>query len=286
METVRLRWRCFRQRWIFLLLAGWMIAVGGAAAQSLQWQSLAPGLDLGRFIHRSGPDAAEIHVVVVRIDPTLWDLRLGLASETDGVDGLSAREWCQRQGFAAAINAGMFATDDLTHIGYLQHRGHVNNPRLSRYQSMAAFCPRTQDVVPFKIFDMDADDFSLNEVKRDYNCVVQNLRLIKRPGQNRWEPNAKAWIEAALGEDRHGRALMIFSRTPQSMYALNETLLAMPLELVSAQHLEGGPEAQLFVSVGDFRLEIVGGYENSRGPGALLSAAWPLPNVIGISPRK
>ena len=78
---------------------------------------------------------------------------------------------------------------------------------------------------------------------------------------------------------------MIFSRTPQSMHALNEALLALPLQLVCAQHLEGGPEAQLFVAVGDFSLEIIGGYENSSGAGALLGAAWPLPNVIGIVPR-
>jgi hypothetical protein len=263
----------------------WLALAAPSAAQPLQWRSLAPGLDLGRFIRPAGVDTAEMHIVLVRIDPAHWDLRLGLASETDGVDGLNAREWCQRQGFAAAINAGMFATDYLTHIGYLRHREHVNNPRLSRYQSLAAFCPRTAEVAPFRIFDMDAADFSLDEVKRCYGCVVQNLRLIKRPGQNRWDPQPKTWIEAALGEDRQGRALMIFSRTPHSMHTLNETLLTLPLQIVCAQHLEGGPEAQLFVTAGDFRLEIVGGYENSLGTGTVLGGAWPLPNVIGIVPR-
>jgi len=276
--------RCRWQQWGVLLVA-WLLAAGVATAETVQWRSLAPGLELGRYVRPAGAGAGEMHLVVVRVDPARWDLRLGLASEIDGADGLSAREWARRLGFAAAINAGMFATDALTHIGYLQHRGHVNNPRLSRYQSVAAFCPKKSGTVPFRIFDVDAPGFSLEQVKARYNCVVQNLRLIKRPGQNRWDPQPKTWVEAALGEDRQGRALMIFSRTPQSMHDLNEALLALPLEIVCAQHLEGGPEAQLFVSVGDFSLEIVGGYENGAGTGALLGAAWPLPNVIGIVAR-
>jgi hypothetical protein len=273
------RWR----QWGLVLILGVMAAA--ASAEPMQWRTLAPGLELGRFVGTVGPDASEMHIVVVRVDPAQWDLRLGLASETDGIDGLSAREWARRLGFAAAINAGMFATDYLTHIGYLQHREHVNNPRLSRYQSLAAFCPKTPGVAAFRIFDMDASDFSLDRIQRQYNCVVQNLRLIKRPGQNRWEPQRKTWIEAALGEDRQGRALLIFSRTPRSMHALNEALLALPLQIVCAQHLEGGPEAQLFVSVDDFSLEIIGGFENRSETGTILGAAWPLPNVIGVVPR-
>lgn len=276
---LRDRWR----QWGVALVLG--LVAASAAAEPLQWRTLAPGLALGRFVDPAGAAATGMHIVVVRIDPARWDLRLGLASETDGIDGLSAREWARRLGFVAVINAGMFATDYLTHIGYLQHREHVNNPRLSRYQSLAAFCPKAPEAVPFQIFDMDVPGFSLEGVKRRYNCMVQNLRLIKRPGENRWDPQPKAWIEAALGEDRQGRALMIFSRTPQSMHALNEMLLALPLEIVSAQHLEGGPEAQLFVSVGDFNLEIVGGYENSSAASAVLGAAWPLPNVIGVLPK-
>ncbi|MFA7426066.1 MAG: hypothetical protein WCZ16_13495, partial [Desulfosarcinaceae bacterium] len=191
-----MRLRC---RWLPLgmLVFFWLLPVGTAAAEPMQWRLLASGLELGRFARPARADGSEMHIVVVRIDPVHWDLRLGLASETDGIDGLSAREWARRSGFAAVINAGMFATDYLTHIGYLQHREHVNNPRLSRYQSLAAFCPKIPEAAPFKIFDMDAPGFSLDAVKRRYNCMVQNLRLIKRPGQNRWAPQPKTWIEAA-----------------------------------------------------------------------------------------
>lgn len=75
------------------------------------------------------------------------------------------------------------------------------------------------------------------------------------------------------------------SRTAHSMHMLNEALLELPLDIVCAQHLEGGPEAQLFVSVGDFNLEIVGGYETPFPQDHVLDVAWRLPNVIGIVPR-
>ena len=264
-------------------LAGLLLAVPGLAADD--WRPLAPGLELGRFARRTPDTAVEAHIVVLRIDPARWDLRLGLASEIDGVEGLGTREWCRRQGYVAAINAGMFATDYLTHIGYLQHREHVNNPRLSRYKSVAAFCPGEDGIPPFRIFDTDDPGFAMDAVKRRYNCVVQNLRLLKRPGINRWQPQNKIWIEAALGEDRDGRALFIYSRTPLSMHRLNELLLALPLDIVCAQHLEGGPEAQIYVAVGGFRLEIIGGYETPFDPDPGYTVAWPLPNVIGVAPR-
>ncbi len=227
-----------------------------------------------------------MHMVVVRVDPQIWDLRLALASETEGIEGLSAREWCRQKGFVAAINAGMFATDYLTHIGFLQHHNHINNPRVSRYQSVATFCPRRADLPRFRIFDRDEPDFSMEAIRRDYRCIIQNLRLIKRPGQNRWEPQNKTWIEAALGEDGQGRALLIMSRTVCSMYEFNQALLDLPLDVVCAQHLEGGPEAQLFISVGDFNLEILGGNETRFPKVPRWTAAWSLPNVIGIVPRR
>lgn len=260
-----------------------LVAATGAAGDD--WQTLAPGLELGRFTHQPATAAVEARILVVRIDPSRWDLRLGLASETENIDGLSARDWCRRRGYVAAINAGMFATDYVTHIGYLQHHEHVNNPRLSRYQSMAAFCPRRPGIPLFRIFDMDDDGFRVEAVKQQYNCVVQNLRLLKRPGLNRWQAQNKMWIEAALGEDRQGRALLIYSQTPLSMHRLNRTLLALPIDIVCAQHLEGGPEAQIYVAVDDFRLEVIGGYETQFEPGGGYTLAWPVPNVIGIAPR-
>jgi len=81
-------------------------------------------------------------ITIVRIDPHLWELAFIGLSQTGESTGHTARGWCQSQGLTAAINAGMFASDYKTHLGYLQFRGHVNSSHVNGYQSVAAFDPK------------------------------------------------------------------------------------------------------------------------------------------------
>jgi len=111
------------------------------------------------------------------------------------------------------------------------------------------------------------------------------LRLVKRPGSNQWGQQQKKWSEAALGEDDAGRTLFIFSRSPFPMHDLNRELLAAGIGLVAAQHLEGGPEAQLYVHAGSFEMEMFGSYETSFKENDANSIPWPVPNVLGVRPR-
>ncbi len=69
------------------------------------------------------------------------------------------------------------------------------------------------------------------------------------------------------------------------MHDLNEIILSLPIDLACAQHLEGGPEAQLYIEVGDRRVELVGSYETDFRKDDGNTYAYPLPNVIGIVPR-
>jgi Phosphodiester glycosidase len=112
------------------------------------------------------------------------------------------------------------------------------------------------------------------------------LRLIKRPGSNQWGKQDRMWSEAALGEDDAGRILFIFSRTPFSMQDLNEELLAAGIGVVAAQHLEGGPEAQLYVRAGSFKLEQFGSYETLFRENDSNATPWPIPNILGVRPRQ
>ena len=100
-------------------------------------------------------------------------------------------------------------------------------------------------------------------------------------GENRWEKQERQWSEAALAEDAAGNALFIFSRKPYSMFEFNEILLSLPLEITRAQHLEGGPEAQLFYRVGERSEELVGSFETGFSDDGNISA-WPIPNVIVV----
>lgn len=257
-----------------------------AAEGGLGWKTVEPGMEL-RFLEAQKEGVqSNSRIAVLRIDPALWDLEVLGTSRTGESTGHTARDWCQRHNLTAAINAGMFATDQKTHLGYLRYREHVNNSHQNNYQSVAAFDPRdSAGASRFRIFDLDAPGVTFQGILKDYASVVQNLRLVKRPGLNQWGQQERKWSEAALGEDRDGRILFIFSRVAFSMHDLAQELLASDIGLVAAQHLEGGPEAQLYLHARETKLEMFGSYETSFREDDNNAVAWPVPNILGVRPR-
>lgn len=247
------------------------------------FKQLSEGLELGQFKVAPATPVGDSTVVVLRIDPRLWGLTMICASTNPSSQNMTAKEWADQHSLIAAINAGMFNADYRTHMGFMKVGDHLNNPHANDYQSAAAFGRIKTGIPEFRIFDLD--EMSLDSIRANYSHVIQNLRLIKRPGVNRWSQQDKRWSEAALGEDTEGRVLFIYCRSPFSMHDLNRILLSLPIEIVSAQHLEGGPEAQLYLKQGETELELVGSYETSFNENDSNLRAWPVPNVIGIVPK-
>lgn len=262
------------------LAVGLLLAAPAAGASGEVWEALGPGLEFGQFtLADAGP--TPVPAQVLRIDPRRWELTLHGLPNGASV-GYTAREWSRRQGLVAAINAGMYQADYRTHSGFMSADGTVFSRGANGYLSAAAFEPVNPGDPPFRLFDLDDDP--LPSVLKRYRRVVQNLRLIKRPGENRWSPQERRWSEAALGEDREGRALLIFCGTPLPLDRLIGALLALPLGLVAAQHLEGGTQAQLYIAAGGRTLELVGGHEE----GFLAPEQhrpWPIPNALGVRAR-
>lgn len=102
------------------------------------------------------------------------------------------------------------------------------------------------------------------------------------PGNRR--PQAKEWSTAAIGLDRQVWVLFLHSRDPWSTHDFIEALRRLPLALSRAMYVEGGPEAQLYVRHGG--RELVGSYESGFHESDDNPAAWPVPNVIGVAPRR
>jgi hypothetical protein len=253
--------------------------VSGAAEDP--WTVLGGGLELGKF-ELAGPGSPPAQVHVLRVDPRRWELTLHGLPRGESV-GYTAREWSRREGLVAAINAGLYQSDYRTHSGYMRADGTVFSRGTNGYLSAAAFGPVNPQDPPFRLFDLDDDP--LAAVQARYRRVVQNLRMVKRPGENRWSSQERRWSEAALGEDREGRALLIFCSAPLPLDRLIDALLALPLGLVAAQHLEGGTQAQLFVAAGETTIELVGGHEGVFPAPEPNRPAWPIPNVIGVRAR-
>ncbi len=247
------------------------------------WKELESGLYLGEFTTQEKSVVGDSIITVLKINPKQWEIDIVTEAEIADRNTKTAKQWAKNHNLVAAINAGMFAADYSKHIGYMQTSRHINNKHVNSYQSVAAFSPKIDSKVPeFQIFDLDENDVTVDKILKDYSSVVQNLRLIKKPGENRWSNQNRIWSEAALGEDAEGNTLFIFSRSPFSMHDLIDELLGLDIKLVAAQHLEGGPEAQLYFKAGDIEQELFGSFKTSFFEKDSNPIAWPIPNVIGI----
>lgn len=261
-----------------------------ASAEAAPWRALAPGVGYATFSTKGAgafPLAvADSRLHVIRVDPRRALLR---ALTTSGLGGKpkAARRWVADEKLVAAINLGMYQNDHRTHVGYLRVEKHLNARRWVRaYRSVLLFGPRKRGLPALQVVDWRPGA----SVGEDYQVVSQNLRLIAsadgRRGRGVWSRQAKRWSEAALGVDGQGRLLLIFTRAPFSMWELNRFLLGLPLGIVRAMHLEGGPEASLSLRGAGVRRDLCGSYETGFRLDDTNREQWPLPNVLGVARRR
>jgi hypothetical protein len=109
---------------------------------------------------------------------------------------------------------------------------------------------------------------------------VQNLRLVRAPGENVWQPTHRKWSEAALALDKDGRLLLLFSRKPISMDLYAKALLGSDLNVVRAMHLEGGPEASLSLRTKAEQVDFNGSFETGFVENDKVAAQQAIPNVL------
>jgi hypothetical protein len=248
------------------------------------WIKIDSGLHYREFKAPVESDIGDSKILILKIDPREYDFVLLCASEKNGGQALNVREWAGRYGLIAAINAGMFQKDLKTNVGYMKNNAHLNNPRVHRtYASVFAFNPREADLPPAQIFETDVD--AIKKVIAGYHTVIQNLRLIKRPGLNRWSQQDKIWSEAALGQDQDGNLLFIFCESPYSMHDLSNFLLGLPVGIRCAQHLEGGVEASFYLRHNKTEISRTGRYKTSSVMSNPNGLFFPIPNVIGIKKK-
>ncbi|WP_395751311.1 phosphodiester glycosidase family protein [Prosthecobacter sp.] len=246
------------------------------APEPTGWRGLVPGIELGLFPAPGGLGRMQIVRVDVRSHP------LQLCSSSASQPMLTAEEWAAKKKLCLVINAGMYDKDGSTHCGYLKNHDFIQ-PAVFRsdYSSLCVFSPLAKETAPFRLLDTDDAGVEKDVLSR-YDVVIQNLRLIKHPGENRWKQQPKMWSEAALGEDKDGHALFIFCRTPSTMHDFNEHLLKLPIGIVSAQHLDGGPPASFYLNCGGVVIRGVGGYESGFNENSGSQKFWLLPHVIGV----
>jgi hypothetical protein len=271
------------------LTSGWAIVLLGVMhviparadgpGGAVSWEVLEPGLEFATAESPIPAAAGDSRIRVLRVDPTRYELTLLNSSAADGTRR-TAKEWAGRYGLVAAINASLYQTDNSTSVSLMTARGHTNNPRLSKHNAVLLFDRLDDSVPPVQIVDRTCRDFGA--VRTRYAAAVQNIRMVSCTRHNVWTPQPdKKWSTAAIGVDTQGRLLFVHVRSPLSTHDLIDALLALPLDLRETMYVEGGPEAQLYVTAGGRELEFVGSHGSSFA-GIENTYALPIPNVIGL----
>ena len=67
------------------------------------------------------------------------------------------------------------------------------------------------------------------------------------------------------------------------MYEFNDILLTLPIDIMCAQHLEGGPEASIYLKYKDFEIEKYGSHKPNLSGADYSQGAAYVPNIIGFS---
>lgn len=263
---------------ILLVLVAASAAPGSAPA--VTWRPIASGVEYAAIALEPRPAIGDGVLHVVRVDPKQARVRALAVSQLGGTIR-PAQQWCADHKLVAVINAGMYETDFSTHTGFFKLGPHVNAPRwVKKYQSLLLLGPRQAGLPGAELRDAASDATAASHV--DHETVIQNLRLIRDPGVNVWQQSDRRWSEAAIAMDRDGKLLLLFCRSPYSMRDFNRIVLALPLGVVRAMHVEGGPEASLSVHGHGVDLDLAGSYETGFNENDDNRRQWPIPNVIGV----
>ncbi len=255
------------------------------AAADLDWKVLEPGIAYAT-VQAPGPRPVSLsiddHLHLVRVDPKVRSVEAVMAGTGDG-RARTAAQWCRERHLAVAINMGMFQADRRTNTGYARSPKHLNNGHwAAKYKAALGFGALKSGAPPLVMADFD--DPAAKSRLADYGTVIQNLRLIKA-GRSVWEQQERRWSEAAVGVDRQGRLVFIFSRYPYTMKELTDILLALPLGIESAMHMDGGPPASLSIHAGGVDLDLNGSFETGALESDAVPAQLPIPNVLGVRCR-
>ena len=250
---------------------------------SQNWQQISEGLEYGAFLLENTSKYGESTVNIIRIKPASYDFELLLASEQGGKNR-NIKDWVNEFDLIGGTNAGMFQTDYSTGCGYLVNYEHKNNPSRHTTYNMYFVCNPKEDSLP-EAQMVDWEEPGAKKLIAGYNSVLQCIRMIATGGENVWSKQTDLWSEAALGQDTDGNILFIFCRSPYTMHDLIDQLLLLPVNLDKMMHLEGGPEASLYINQDTFHLECMGSYETNFVENDNQAAFWQIPNVIGIKKR-
>ena len=250
------------------------------SAELSAWRNLEKGLDLGIFQAPEKSDFGDSLIRILRADTASFGLRLLNASSKDQGKRRSVKNWANKNGLVAAINASMYQKNMLSSVSHMKSRQHTNNTWVSKDKTILAFDPDEKLSPPVRIIDRDCEDF--NTLRKQYGTLVQSIRMISCHGENMWAQQKRKWSIAAIGLDQQNRILFIHVRSPYTPHDLINMLLKLPIGLKQAMYVEGGADAQLYINTGKQEHQFIGSYSTGSREHDENTYARPIPNVLGL----
>jgi len=267
---------------IVLLCSVTLVIIPGArmanSAEPSAWRNLEKGLDVGIFQAPKKSGFGDSLIRILRADTASFGLRLLNTSSKDQGKLWSVKDWANRNGLVAAINASMYQKDMMSSVSYMRTRQHTNNTWVSNDKTILAFDPDDRSLVPVRIIDRDCEDFGT--LRKQYGTMVQSIRMVSCHGKNMWKQQKKMWSIAAIGLDH--RILFIHVRSPYTTYDFINMLLELPVGLKQAMYVEGGADAQLYINTGNEEHEFIGSYSTGSREHDKNTYSRPIPNVLGL----
>lgn len=253
----------------------------------ISWKKLDEGLYIGEYYPENKSFIGDSKFTILKVNPEYFDFQLISASE-QSCTKKTAAEWSNDKDLVACVNAGMFSfTKEYKNMGLLKNYDYYNNDKYNdNYGALACINPVKDSLPEFNLVDLTCEDFNI--VKDEYHSYTQAMRMIDC-NQNALGWNKQSRMKSsivALGMDKDGNALFIFTRSPYSANDFIKIVLESHLNIHSMMYLEGGPEASLYVETSDTTIAKFGSYEVDFNENDDNDGFWPVPNIIGISKKK
>jgi hypothetical protein len=268
---------------LLLLAAFWTfqpILSFADSGDSTAWKNLEPGLDFGTFYAPKKSVFGDSLIRVLRADTRYFALKLLNSSALTPPKRYSVKKWVNQSALVAGINASMYQKNQVSSVSYMKTGKHVNSTWVSKDKTILAFDPTEKNIPTVKIIDRECEDF--DALRNQYATLIQSIRMVSCKGENVWAPQNKMWSTAAVGTDHHGRILFIHVRSPYPTHELINMLLQLPIDLKRAMYVEGGADAQLYISTGKVAHEFIGSYSTGSREHDENTFASPVPNILGL----
>jgi len=131
------------------------------------------------------------------------------------------------------INASMYDPKGRS-VSFMVDGDRVNNGRdEARFGGLIGFHPKANGAPEMAFFGKSCADFDLPKVRKNYETVMANYRLLSCEGAPiTWKDEAHS--AAAIGMDKKGQFVMMLARAPYRMETFARIIAAPDLGITSA----------------------------------------------------